>query len=85
MVCEFAWYHIDTIDQTADGVPRCRRCREELNTFEDLFGFCWRCTECGAVGGKEEEVFDPPFGEGFGNRAEYKEIEEDLWIPRCTD
>lgn len=84
-VCEFARWHIDTIEQATTGEPRCRHCGAELDLFEELFGFSWRCPTCGAVGGKEEEAFAPSFGEGLVDRAEYEEIEEGLWIPRGTE
>lgn len=83
-VWEFAKSHRDMLEQNNVGEPVCRHCGTDLDLDEDVFGFIWRCTDCNAVGGKEEEIFNPTWGESPVNRSDYKE-EDGLWVPVGTN
>lgn len=78
-VCEFD--HMYTIEQNEEGEPVCRSCEKVLDLHEEVYGYIWRCFGCGAIGGKEEEIFDPSIGEPLGEREAYNEIGDGLWIP----
>jgi len=81
MICKFSRFHMDKLAQNDVGEPECRHCNSPLDRHEDLFGFIWICRECGAVGGKEDEIFDPVVGESLFERKDYQEIKDGLYIP----
>lgn len=80
-VNEFARWYMFAIEQNGEGEPVCRNCGSGLDTHEDMFGFLWRCADCGAVGGKEEAIFDPVIGDPLGKRTDYEETVNGLWVP----
>lgn len=83
-VCTFAASYMDTLKQNKVGEPVCRHCGTDLDPHADVFDFIWRCADCGAVGGKEKEIFNPTLGEPLGKKSDYEEREDGLWVPIDT-
>jgi hypothetical protein len=81
LVCEFARRLVSKIEQNDIGEPVCRHCGKTL-VHEEVHAYTWQCFDCGAIGGGEEELFDPSWWTTPWNKTDYTEKEDGLWIKK---